>query len=167
VSVRAAVLTVSDRSAAGLRADEGGPIAVTALRDAGFECADARVVADGAAPVAEALRELLTSGARLVVTTGGTGIGPRDRTPEGTASVIERELPGIAEELRRRGAAEKPAGMLSRGLAGVAGGALIVNLPGAPKAVVAGMPVILSVAQHVIDQLAGADHAHGHEGADA
>jgi molybdenum cofactor synthesis domain-containing protein len=167
VSVRAAVLTVSDRSAAGLREDEGGPIAVAALRDAGFECADAVVVADGAVNVAGALRGLLTAGARLIVTTGGTGIGPRDRTPEGTASVLERELPGIAEELRRRGAGEKPAGMLSRGLAGVARDALIVNLPGSPKAVVSGMPVILSVAQHVIDQLAGADHTHDHEGAGA
>lgn len=154
----AAVLTVSDRSAAGARVDGGGPLAVTALRDAGFECPDATIVPDGADSVAAGLRALIETGARLIVTTGGTGVGPRDRTPEGTAAVIEREVPGIAEELRRIGAAEKPAGMLSRGLAGVAGGALIVNLPGSPKAVASGMPVVLSVAGHVIDQLDGGTH---------
>lgn len=154
----AAVITVSDRSAAGERADGGGPIAVEALRADGYTCEDAVIVPDGEDSVEAALRTALATGARLVVTTGGTGVGPRDRTPEGTARVLEREVPGIAEELRRRGAAEKPAGMLSRGLAGVAGAALIVNLPGAPKAVVSGMPVILSVARHVIGQLAGEDH---------
>lgn len=155
----AAVLTVSDRAAAGTRTDEGGPLAVAALREAGYTCGDAVVVADGADVVEEALRHLLAAGVRLIVTTGGTGVGPRDRTPEGTSAVLNRELPGIAEELRRRGAAEKPAGMLSRGLSGVAGATLIVNLPGSPAAVASGMPVILSVAGHVIDQLAGGDHS--------
>ena len=101
----------------------------------------------------------MNGGARLIVTTGGTGIGPRDRTPEGTAEVLDREVPGIAEELRRRGAAQKPAGMLSRGLTGVASDSLIVNLPGSPSAVADGMPVILSVARHVLAQLEGGDHA--------
>lgn len=154
----AAVITVSDRSAAGLRPDAAGPLAVAALRDAGWECADAAIVPDGEDSVAAALETALQSGARLIVTIGGTGVGPRDRTPEGTRRVIEREVPGIAEELRRRGAAEKPAGMLSRGLAGVTVGALIVNLPGSPAAVTSGMPAILSVAWHVVDQLAGGDH---------
>lgn len=158
MSLTAAVLTVSDRSASGTRADEGGPLAVAALREAGFACADATVVPDGERSVSDALLALLDGGARLIVTTGGTGVGPRDRTPEGTAVVLEREVPGIAEELRRRSAAEKPAGMLSRGLAGVAGGALIVNLPGSPKAVASGMPVVLSVASHVLDQLDGGGH---------
>ena len=87
-------------------------------------------------------------------------MGPRDETPEGTARVLTREVPGIAEELRRRGAAEKPAGMLSRGLAGVvdSAGALIVNLPGSPGGVASGIPVVLSVARHVLDQLGGGDH---------
>lgn len=154
----AAVITVSDRSAAGLRPDAAGPLAAAALRDAGWECADAAIVPDGEDSVAAALETALQSGAQLIVTTGGTGVGPRDRTPEGTRRVIEREVPGIAEELRRRGAAEKPAGMLSRGLAAVTVGALIVNLPGSPAAVTSGMPVILSVARHVVDQLAGGDH---------
>lgn len=156
---RAVVVTVSDRSAAGTREDSSGPVAVAALREAGFDCDDAVIVPDGAESVAASLRESLAGGTVLVVTTGGTGLSPRDETPEGTARVIEREVPGIAEELRRRGAAEKPGGMLSRGLAGVVGGALVVNLPGSPKAVASGMPVILSVAGHVIDQLAGGDHA--------
>jgi len=156
---RAAVITVSDRSAAGLRADASGPVAVRLLRDAGWDCADAVIVPDGADSVAAAIRDRIADGARLVVTSGGTGISPRDRTPEGTARVLERELPGIAEELRRRGAAQKPAGMLSRGLAGIASGALVVNLPGTPAAVETGVPVVLSVAGHVLDQLDGGDHA--------
>ncbi|TQJ31236.1 molybdenum cofactor biosynthesis protein B [Microbacterium sp. SLBN-146] len=155
----AVVVTVSDRSAAGDREDASGPVAVEALRAAGYACGDAVVVPDGADSVASALRAAIDSGASLVVTTGGTGVAPRDQTPEGSALVIEREVPGIAEELRRLGAAEKPGGMLSRGLAGVAGGTLIVNLPGSPRAVASGIPVVLSVATHVIEQLAGGDHA--------
>jgi len=157
--LRAAVITVSDRSAAGERDDASGPVAVEALREAGFACDGAVIVPDGADYVERALRSAIDAGARLVVTTGGTGVSPRDETPEGTARVIERTVPGIAEELRRRGAAEMPAGMLSRGLAGVAAGALIVNLPGSPRAVASGMPLVLSVARHVTDQLRGEDHS--------
>src|SRR5688572_16922291 len=105
---RAAVITVSDRSAAGERSDESGPLAVSALRAAGFDCADAVVVPDGADSVERALQAEIVAGVKLVVTTGGTGVAPRDQTPEGTLRVITREVPGIAEELRRRGAAEKP-----------------------------------------------------------
>lgn len=154
----AVVVTVSDRSAAGERADASGPVAVAALRNAGWTCADATVVPDGADSVEAALRAALETGAALVVTTGGTGVGPHDRTPEGTARVLDREVPGIAEELRRIGTSEKPAGMLSRGLSGVAGGALVVNLPGSPRGVASGMPVILAVAAHVVSQLSGGDH---------
>lgn len=162
------MITVSDRSAAGQREDSSGPVAVDALRAAGFECDAATVIPDGATSVADALRSALAAGARLIVTTGGTGLSPRDRTPEGTRSVITREVPGIAEELRRIGAREKPAGMLSRGVAGVVdppessssalGAALVVNLPGSPGAVASGIPIVLSVARHVIDQLGGGDH---------
>ncbi|MCA1307824.1 MogA/MoaB family molybdenum cofactor biosynthesis protein [Microbacterium esteraromaticum] len=154
----AAVLTVSDRAAAGIRDDTAGPVAVAALREAGFDCADASVVSDGADAVAQALRGFLATGIRLVVTTGGTGIAPRDETPEGTARVIERMLPGIAEQLRRAGATMTPTAMLSRGVAGVSGRTFIVNLPGSPKAVAEGMPIVLSIAQHVLDQLDGEDH---------
>lgn len=160
MSHRAAVITVSDRAAAGVREDAAGPVAVAALREAGYECPDAVVVADGADSVERALSAEILAGAKLVVTTGGTGVGPRDETPEGTLRVITREIPGIAEELRRRGAAEKPAGMLSRAMAGVVDphGAMVVNLPGSPAGVASGMPVILSVAGHVLDQLGGGDH---------
>ncbi|MBB2976585.1 molybdenum cofactor synthesis domain-containing protein [Microbacterium endophyticum] len=156
----ALVVTVSDRSAAGERTDTSGPIAVAVLREAGWICDAPTVVADGADNVEAALHAALVAGARLIVTTGGTGVSPRDETPEGTARVITREIPGIAEELRRRGVAEKPAGMLTRGLAGVVDedSALIVNLPGSTAAVRSGMPVILSIAAHVIDQLSGGDH---------
>lgn len=157
---RAAVITVSDRSAAGDRDDASGPVAVAALREAGFDCAEAVVVPDGADSVERALTVEVVAGAKLIITSGGTGVGPRDQTPEGTARVLTREVPGIAEELRRRGAAEKPAGMLTRGLAGVVDphGALVVNLPGSPAGVASGMPVVLSVARHVLDQLGGGDH---------
>lgn len=157
---RAAVVTVSDRSAAGSRTDESGPLAVAALREAGFDCADAVVVADGADSVERALTAEVVAGVKLIVTTGGTGVSPRDQTPEGTARVVTRQIPGISEELRRRGAAEKPVGMLTRGLAGVVDphGVLVVNLPGSPGGVASGMPVVVSVARHVLDQLGGSDH---------
>ncbi|HKP07461.1 MAG TPA: MogA/MoaB family molybdenum cofactor biosynthesis protein [Microbacterium sp.] len=157
---RAAVVTVSDRSSAGSRTDASGPIAVAALREAGFDCADAVVVPDGADSVERALTAEVVAGVKLIITTGGTGVSPRDQTPEGTARVVTRQIPGIAEELRRRGAAEKPAGMLTRGLAGVVDphGVLVVNLPGSPGGVASGMPVVVSVARHVLDQLGGSDH---------
>lgn len=159
MSRTAVVITVSDRSASGQREDAAGPVAVAALRDAGYACGDAAIVPDGADAVEQALRDALGRGAHLIVTTGGTGVGPRDRTPEGTARVLERDVPGIAEELRRRGATEKATALLSRGRAGVASGALIVNLPGSPRAVASGMPLIVEIAAHTIGQLAGEDHA--------
>ncbi|QLD11158.1 MogA/MoaB family molybdenum cofactor biosynthesis protein [Microbacterium oleivorans] len=158
MSRTAVVLTVSDRSARGDRADTAGPAAVSALREAGFDCGDAIVVTDGAEVVAQALRTAIDGGARLVVTTGGTGVAPRDQTPEGTAVVIERELPGVAEELRRRGVGETPTAVLSRGIAGVSGRTLIVNLPGSPGAVASGIAVVTGIAGHVLSQLDGHDH---------
>lgn len=157
----AAVITVSDRSASGEREDRGGPLAVSLLRDAGWECAVADVVPDGADSVEAALRRALAGGAALIVTTGGTGVGPRDRTPEGTARVLTRELPGVAEELRRRGLSDTPLSVISRGLAGVVDepGAFVVNLPGSTRAVSGGVAVVLEIASHVVDQLAGGDHS--------
>ncbi|KNY05304.1 MogA/MoaB family molybdenum cofactor biosynthesis protein [Microbacterium sp. GCS4] len=160
-SLPACVITVSDRSFAGEREDRGGPIAVGLLRDAGWHCPDAEIVADGVESVAEALRRAVGRGIRLIVTTGGTGVSPRDQTPEGTRQVITREVPGIAEELRRSGLADTPLSVISRGLAGIVdpAGALIVNLPGSTRAVASGIPVILTVARHVVDQVDGGDHS--------
>ncbi|MEE6271821.1 MogA/MoaB family molybdenum cofactor biosynthesis protein [Georgenia wangjunii] len=157
----AVVITVSDRSAAGVRSDESGPRAVGRLRDAGFRVGAARVVPDGAESVRSALSAALADGARLVLTTGGTGVGPRDETPEGTRPHLTRELPGIAEALRADGARHTPAAALSRGVAGIAGaapGALVVNLPGSVAAVEQGLDVLLPVVGHVLAQLDGADH---------
>ncbi|MFF7684015.1 molybdenum cofactor biosynthesis protein B [Microbacterium sp. NPDC007973] len=156
----ARVLTVSDRSAAGLREDRGGPLAVSLLREAGFSCDQPLVVPDGADSVESALRDLVARGPGLIVTTGGTGIAPTDRTPEGTARVLDRELPGIAEELRRRGLADTPLSVISRGLAGIVDpGVLVVNLPGSTRAVASGIAVVAELAPHVLDQLAGGDHS--------
>ncbi|MCP1428686.1 molybdenum cofactor synthesis domain-containing protein [Microbacterium foliorum] len=160
-SLPACVITVSDRSFSGEREDRGGPIAVGLLREAGWHCPDAEVIADGEASVADALRRAVARGVRLIVTTGGTGVGPRDETPEGTRRVITREVPGIAEELRRSGLADTPLSVLSRGLAGVVdpAGTLVVNLPGSTRAVASGVPVVLTVARHVVDQVEGGDHS--------
>ena len=159
-SLPACVITVSDRSFAGEREDRGGPIAVGLLRDAGWHCPDAEIIADGAESVADALRRAVARGVRLIVTTGGTGVAPRDLTPEGTRQVITRELPGIAEELRRSGLADTALSVLSRGLAGVVdpAGALVVNLPGSTRAVASGVPIVLGVARHIVDQVDGGDH---------
>ncbi|MFJ2370647.1 molybdenum cofactor biosynthesis protein B [Microbacterium sp. NPDC087665] len=156
----ACVITVSDRSFAGEREDRGGPIAVGLLREAGWHCPDAEVVADGADSVADALRRACARGVKLIVTTGGTGVAPRDETPEGTQQVVTREVPGIAEELRRRGLDDTPKSVLSRGIAGIIDpfGALVVNLPGSTNAVSSGVPIVLGVAAHIVDQLAGGDH---------
>lgn len=160
-SFSAYVITVSDRSFAGEREDRGGPLAVGLLRAAGIPCPDPEIVPDGSVPVQEALHRAVASGARLILTTGGTGIGPRDETPEGTRPVITRELPGIAEELRRRGLADTELSVLARGLSGLVDpeGALVVNLPGSTRAVASGVPVVLGVAAHVIDQTEGGDHS--------
>lgn len=153
----AVVVTVSDRSAAGERDDRSGPVAVTRLVEAGYRV-ELSVVPDGAASVAGALRLAVEAGARVVITLGGTGIGPRDLTPEGTRAVIEREVPGIAELLRQRAVEVASHAALGRGIAGVIGQTLVVNLPGSPKAVDEGLDVVLPLLPHAVSQLSGGDH---------
>jgi molybdenum cofactor synthesis domain-containing protein len=155
-----AVVTVSDRSAAGHRPDTTGPVLVEAFRSAGAQVV-ASVVPDDVAEVTRALEAAVASGARAVVTTGGTGVGPRDITPEATAPLIARDLPGIPELLRQRDASRSPLVALSRGRAGVVAHeppAVVVNLPGSPSAVASAVEVLPTVVAHAIAQLDGSDH---------
>ncbi len=119
------------------------------LEEHGFTVVERRIIPDGADPVAEAIADLAT-GTDLVVTTGGTGLGPRDLTPEGTAMVIEREAPGLAEAMRAVTFGKNPHGMLSRGLAGTVGNTLVINLPGSPRGVEESLDVILPGLDHGI-----------------
>ncbi|MEI2712100.1 MAG: MogA/MoaB family molybdenum cofactor biosynthesis protein [Nocardioides sp.] len=154
----AGVVVASNRAAAGVYADETGPLIVDFLRSLGFVCANARVVSDGD-PVREALQEFVDAGARAVVTTGGTGLTPTDRTPEATRAVLDREIAGIAEAIRAHGvAAGVPSAVLSRGLAGVAGDCLIVNLPGSRGGVKDGLTVLRPILVHAVEQIVGSDH---------
>lgn len=154
---RARVLTVSTRAASGSHPDRSGPILVEGLRALGFEVEDAVVVPDGD-PVEGALRAAVAAGAHVVLTTGGTGISPTDRTPEMTARVLDREVPGIAEALRLANREAVPTSVLSRGLAGVCGTTLVVNLPGSSGGVRDGLAVLAPVLRHAVDQIAGGDH---------
>ena len=156
--IRALAITISNRAAAGIYADKSGPVLAGLLREAGCEVDGPAVIPDGDA-VEAALRDAVAAGYEVVVTTGGTGLTPGDLTPEMTRKVIDREVPGIAEAIRAAGtAAGVPAAMLSRGLAGLAGQTLIVNLPGSSGGVRDGMAVLAGVLAHAVDQAAGGDH---------
>jgi molybdenum cofactor synthesis domain-containing protein len=161
VSAREAkVLTVSDGVVEGTREDRSGDALVDALQSAGLAVVDRRTVADGVDSVAGALRDLTDGFAGLVVTTGGTGFGPRDLTPEGTAAVIDRAAPGIAEAIRAASSAGgRGFGMLSRAAAGCRGAALIVNCPGSPGGAREALEVVLPVLDHALELLAGG-HPH-------
>jgi molybdenum cofactor synthesis domain-containing protein len=154
---RAVVIVTSTRAAAGNYQDRTGPVIASWLAEHAFEVDPVVVIADGP-DVAAALAAAVASSADLVVTTGGTGIGRGDGTADATAAILDKQLPGFAEELRRRGAASTPFSLISRGVAGIAGTTFIVNLPGSTGGVRDGLQLLGEVVDHVLEQLAGGDH---------
>lgn len=162
ISVR--LLTVSDRSFAGEREDRSGPAAFEALVKAGFSTAEPRVIPDGRESVETELESAIAAGADVILTLGGTGVGPRDLTPEGTARLLELPLPGIAEGLRAAGTATVPTAILSRGVSGISRPtdrghrAVIVNLPGSPGGSRDGVDFLVPILPHLVDQMRGGDH---------
>lgn len=157
-SLRAEVVVASNRAAAGVYADETGPLIVSFLQELGFTTDPPVVVPDGE-PVGQAIADAASGGARVVLTTGGTGLTPTDQTPEVTLALLDREIPGIAEAIRAHGvAAGVPTAVLSRGLAGVVGSCLVVNLPGSRGGVKDGLAVLRPVLVHAVEQIVGSDH---------
>ncbi len=155
---RATVVVASNRAAAGVYDDTTGPLIVEALTALGFEVTGPVVVPDGQ-PVADAIGAAVSGGARVVLTTGGTGLTPTDLTPEMTRSILDREVPGIAEAIRSYGVAKGvPTAALSRGLAGVSGQTLVVNLPGSRGGVKDGLAVVGPLLVHAVEQIVGSDH---------
>ncbi|HWI43648.1 MAG TPA: molybdenum cofactor synthesis domain-containing protein [Nocardioides sp.] len=154
----AAVVVASNRAAAGVYDDTTGPLIVAALQELGFAVDAADVRPDGQ-PVGEAIRAAVAAGARVVLTTGGTGLTPTDLTPEVTRPLLDREVPGLAEAIRAAGVAKGvPTAALSRGLAGVSGQALVVNLPGSRGGVKDALEVLAPVLVHAVEQVVGSDH---------
>ena len=158
--MKAGVLTVSDRVSRGEAEDLSGPRAASLLAEWGF-AAEVRVVPDGVAEVEAGVRRFLAEGADLVVTTGGTGFSPRDLTPEATRRVLDREAPGLAEALRAATFGVNPHGMLSRGVAGIAGRAVVINLPGSVRGVEESLAVVGPALRHACELAGGAPSPHG------
>lgn len=154
---RAVVVVASNRAAAGVYADRTGPVIVDWLCERGYQTPDPVIVPDGS-PVRDAVAAAVADAVDVVLTTGGTGISPTDRTPEATEPLLDRRLPGLADAIRSAGLPQVPTAVLSRGLAGVAGRTLVVNLPGSTGGVRDGLAVLEQVLDHAIEQLHGADH---------
>ncbi len=157
--VRALVITVSDRVSAGTAEDRSGMVAIETLSGLGFD-ATGRVVPDGVDTVEAALRAAVADGVDLVVTTGGTGMSPRDLTPEATRRVIEREAPGLAEAMRAATFGVNPHGMLSRGVCGVVASTLVLNLPGSPAGVRESLEVVGPALEHAVALISGHPTTH-------
>ena len=156
--MKASVICASNRASAGVYEDTTGPLIVEALRELGFDVDGPVVVPDGQ-PVQDAISEAVTGGARAVLTTGGTGLTPTDLTPEMTRPLLDREVPGVAESIRAYGVANGvPTAALSRGLVGVSGNALVVNLPGSRGGVKDGLAVVVPLLVHAVEQIGGSDH---------
>jgi len=154
--INAVVITVSDACSRGERKDDSGELLVQLLRELGAEIVATRILSDDPDPLADALREFADGrNVNLIVTTGGTGLAPRDNTPEATLAVIEREAPGLAEAMRIETLKQTPMAMISRGVCGIRSGTLIINLPGSPKGVRESFAVIAPVLNHAIALLAG------------
>ena len=162
--IRAGVVTVSDKGYAGEREDRSGPLLSKLLHRVGIEVVSQTIIPDERIEIETRLRSLADeTGVDLVITTGGTGPAPRDVTPEATLAVIDREMPGLAELLRFEGYRRTPLAVISRGISGIRGGTLIVNLPGNPKAVQEGMETLAPILPHTIRMLRGVDTEHGQE----
>jgi molybdenum cofactor synthesis domain-containing protein len=160
-AVKAAVITCSNRSAAGQRADDSGQALTSWLSGEGHDVVSSVIVPDDVDAIRTAVRQAIASGASVVLTTGGTGLAPTDVTPEAVRPLLDREVPGIAEALRLAARDRVPTAVLSRGVAGTIGTSLVVTLPGSPGGVKDGIAVLAPLLGHVVDQLAGGDHRPG------